>query len=104
LSLPSVVSGCRHGWQSYVTRVDEESAPMSRNELMEYLQEQGVATRPGTHAVHMLSLYKMKYGIEPEDFPVARNCDQNSMAIPLHNRMNEDDYKYVADCLKNIES
>jgi hypothetical protein len=26
------------------------------------------------------------------------------MAIPLHNRMNEDDYVYVVDCIKDIAS
>jgi len=102
LSLPSVVSGCRHGWQSYVTRVDEESAPMSRNELMEYLQEQGISTRPGTHAVHLLNLYRDRFNLESSAFPVAAACDRTSMAIPLHNRMVLEDFSYVVEKLKEV--
>ena len=39
-----------------MTYVDPQTAPMPRNMIMETLQQQGVATRPGTHAVHMLEI------------------------------------------------
>ena len=97
LRLPEAATGSRHGWQAFVTYVDPQRAPMPRNELMEKLQAEGIATRPGTHAVHMLAYYRKRYGLRPADFPAARDCNDHSMAIPLHNRMTEDDYRYVAD-------
>jgi len=103
LQLPNEPNQGRHGWQSFVTYVNPQKAPMSRNEIMEFLQDKGVSTRPETHAVHMLSLYKDKFNIKPEDYPVAKDCDANSMAIPLHNRMSRDDYEYVVQMIKNIE-
>ncbi|WP_424963016.1 DegT/DnrJ/EryC1/StrS family aminotransferase [Ekhidna sp.] len=102
LSLPDYGSDYKHGWQSFVTMVDEEKAPYSRNEIMEKLQEKGISTRPGTHAVHMLTYYKEKYGIRPDDFQGAKKANDHSMAIPLHNRMVEEDYHYIVDALKNI--
>ena len=75
---------------------------MSRNEIMEYLLDKGVSTRPGTHAVHMLGLYSSKYGLSPDDFPNARDCDRYSIAIPLHNRMSQGDYRYIVDTIKSI--
>jgi len=102
LKLPQEPEGGRHGWQSFVTYVVPEKAPMSRNDIMKILQEKGISTRPGTHAVHMLGLYKERLGTMPDDFPVARDCDQNTMAIPLHNRMTEDDYQYVVNAIKGI--
>lgn len=102
LKMPAFDSDYRHGWQSFVMLVDEEKAPCSRNEIMEKLQENGVATRPGTHAVHMLNFYKEKYGLKPDDYPVARIANDQSMAIPLHNRMTEDDYAYVVQCIKSL--
>lgn len=92
----------RHGWQSFVTYVDPESAPMSRNDMMERLQEVGVSTRPGTHAVHMLGLYKERFGLVADDYPAARDCNDYSMAIPLHNRMSEKDYKYVVEMIRQL--
>ena len=93
----------RHAWQAFVTHVDPAGAPMPRNAIMERLQELGIATRPGTHAVHMLGYYRDRFGLRPEDYPGARDCDRNSMAIPLHNRMSDQDYAYVIDSLLSLE-
>jgi dTDP-4-amino-4,6-dideoxygalactose transaminase len=85
----------RHAWQAFVTYIDPSLAPQTRNEIMEHLQIQGIATRPGTHAVHMLGYYAERFEMRPEDYPGARDCESNSLAIPLHNRMAEDDYRWV---------
>jgi dTDP-4-amino-4,6-dideoxygalactose transaminase len=102
LMLPQVPEGYGHGWQSYVCMVDEDKLGMRRNEVMERLLQQGVNTRPGTHAVHMLGYYRKRFGFSPDDFPAARDCDRRSMAIPLHNRMAKDDYAYVVDCVRQV--
>lgn len=99
---PGVPEGYDHAWQAYVTYVDPAIAPMPRNEIMDRLQQRGVATRPGTHAVHMLGYYRERFGLKPDDFPGARDCDANTMAIPLHNRMCPEDYAYVVEALKAI--
>lgn len=92
----------KHGWQSFVTFVDESKAPCTRNEIMEKLQEQGISTRPGTHAVHMLNFYAEKYKLKPSDYPGAQAANDLSMAIPLHNRMVAEDYEYVVAVLKSL--
>ena len=102
LSLPEEPVNGRHGWQSFVTYVDPDRAPMARNEIMDKLQQHGVSTRPGTHAVHMLGLYQERFGLKPDDFPGARDCDANTMAIPLHNRMTADDYEYVVNAIRSL--
>ena len=92
----------QHAWQAYVCYVDPEEAPLPRNEIMDLLQTKGISTRPGTHAVHMLNYYKEKYSIQPEDFPGAKSCDENTMAIPLHNKMTKEDFDYIIEALKAI--
>ncbi len=102
LKLPQFTSDYQHGWQSFVTMIDESIAPLKRNEIMEKLQQVGISTRPGTHAVHMLDFYKNKYGFKAEDYPGAMAANNFSMAIPLHNRMTAADYEYVVHHLKNL--
>jgi len=102
LRLPEEPAGMRHGWQAFVTYVHPQRAPMPRNTLMEHLQERGIATRPGTHAVHLLGYYRERFGFAPEDFPAARDCNDQTMAIPLHNRMSREDYEYVAAALREL--
>ena len=99
---PDAPQGSRHGWQAYVTYVDAKSAPMPRNDMMERLQAAGVATRPGTHAIHMLGYYRDRFGLRAEDFPAARACNDQTMAIPLHNKMTADDYSHVVSAIRNL--
>lgn len=102
LRCPNEPNGGRHAWQAFVTYVDPAKAPMPRNDIMQLLQDNGISTRPGTHAVHMLGYYRERLGCSDDDFPGARDCDRHSMAIPLHNRMSEDDYAHVVATLHEL--
>ena len=102
LQTPKAAEGYKHGWQSFACFVDESKSPYPRNQIMEILQENGVSTRPGTHAVHMLNFYADKYDIRPEDYPGAQAANDFSMSIPLHNLMTEEDYRYVVAIIKSI--
>ncbi len=103
LRTPKVPEGCKHGWQSYVVFIDEEKSPMKRNDMMENLQQKGISTRPGTHAVHMLGAYANAFNIKPSDFPDAYAADQFSMSIPLHNKMVKEDFDYIINALHSFQ-
>lgn len=102
LRMPQRPNDGKHAWQAFVTAVDPARAPKPRNDIMEQLQRKGIATRPGTHAVHLLGYYRDRYGLKPDDYPGARDCDANTMAIPLHNRMSADDFAYVVEAIREI--
>lgn len=104
LRTPLYGSDYRHGWQSYVLFIDEKKSPMKRNNIMEYLQQKGISTRPGTHAVHMLKFYSEKYKIKPADFPGAELANNCSISIPLHNKMTAEDFHYVVNTIKSLDS
>ena len=100
LTLPKIDSNYKHGWQSFVTIVDEEKAPFERNVIMDKLKEKGIATRPGTHAVHMLKYYREKFNIGSNDFPESKKANNLSMAIPLYNKMVKEDFDYIIEAMK----
>jgi perosamine synthetase len=102
LSMPTFPANGTHAWQAFVTSVNPRTAPKPRNQIMSDLQARGIATRPGTHAVHMLGYYRARFGFAPDDYPASRDCDSDTMAIPLHNRMTEEDYAYVVRALHEI--
>lgn len=97
LAPPSVPQGYGHGWQSFVAVVGDD-APAARDDLMARLHERGVSTRPGTHAVTELGVYLSWNG----RCPVAAHLQSRTMALPLHNRMTEDDFRYVVDELRRL--
>ena len=87
LQTPVAPAGFSHGYQSYPCLFEPELVYQAlnngnqqqlsevrerRNAWMESLQQQGVSTRPATHAVHMLSFYRDKYQLSPEQFRLLR--------------------------------
>lgn len=92
-----------HSWQSFVILIDESKSPFSRNRIMEKLQENGISTRPGTHAVHMLGYYSSKFKISPDDYPEAKTANDKSISLPIHNNMVKEDIEYIVHQIKNIK-
>ncbi|MBM3517564.1 MAG: DegT/DnrJ/EryC1/StrS family aminotransferase [Alphaproteobacteria bacterium] len=99
LKPPTVAAHQVHAWQAYVAVIDEATAPAPRNELMARLEVRGIATRPGTHAVTELGFYRRRFRLQQGQFPVARRLQDQSIALPLHNRMSANDFAYVAEAL-----
>lgn len=97
LRLPQEPKDGRHGWQSFVCRVEP---PKNAIAVMDSLESQGISTRPGTHAIHTQTYYRDRFGFRPEQFPKAQDCARQTMALPLHNRMIEEDFERVARALE----
>jgi len=104
LQTPAQLHGYEHGYQSYpclfqpdrakaATRHSEKpeikDINTERNLWMDQLQQQGISTRPATHAVHMLAFYRQKYQLKPEDFPNAFAANDCSISLPLFHGMTE---------------
>lgn len=64
---------------------------------MDRLQQVGVSTRPATHAVHMLTFYREKYGLKPEDFSNAHAANDCSISLPLFHGMTEVEQDFVIE-------
>lgn len=111
LRAPVVPAGSVHGYQAYVTLFQPEPPNVDnverlharRNALMDRLEAAGVATRPGTHAVHMLGYYRDRYGIKPTDFPNAYLADKLTIALPLFAQMTEEEHAYVLSEIRCAE-
>jgi len=101
LKTPYAPDGYKHTYQSYVTLIILGST-IKRNRLMARLEEKGIATRQGTHAVHTLGYYKKKYGLKDEDYPNSLIADRLSMTLPLYPQMTDDEQGYVIDNLLKL--
>lgn len=114
LITPYVPEGYVHSYQSYVCifsageDIDELNMEkvnrinVKRNEFMKKLEEKGIATRQGTHAVHTLSYYKDKYSLKDEDFLNSYAADRLSIALPLYPTMSQEEFEYVIDTMRSL--
>ncbi len=107
---PTEPEGYFHTYQSYVCMLNLNRLGISsvadggkfRNSLLSELEEIGIATRQGTHAVHMLGYYRNRFGLKPEDHPNAYACDHLSITLPLYMQMTDDDQEYVTDTIRKV--
>ena len=97
-----------HTYQSYVCMLNLDKIGIDsiatggkfRNLLLQNLEEMGIATRQGTHAVHMLGYYKKRFGYRPEDYPNAYACDHLSITLPLYVQMSDEDQEFVVKSIR----
>ena len=112
LRTPFKHSDYDHGYQSYPCLFMPEEISVSsieqinakRNAWMDDLQKSGISTRPATHAVHMLSFYKDKYNLMPEDFPNAFAADHCSISLPLFHGMKDEEQNFVIEKVLEFKS
>jgi perosamine synthetase len=114
LKLPHVPDGYEHGYQTYCTLFKPEETIKAitkrelkkinelhaeRNSIMAKLESVGIATRQGTHAVHIQRLYRKKYGFKPMDFPASYAADKLTMALPFYPSITKSERDYLFDRL-----
>lgn len=105
LRLPRVPEGEAHGWQSYVCLYAPEPPSLEnvdalgagRDALMAALEEQGIATRPGTHAPPELGAYGGRTG----EFPGAHLAARLSVALPLYAGLTDAEQDRVVAALRS---
>lgn len=105
---PYVPQGYYHTYQSYVCMLNLQALRMRstaeggryRNILLRKLEDAGIATRQGTHAVHMLGYYRNRFGYQPEDLPNAYACDHLSVTLPLYVQMTDEDQEYIVQTIR----
>lgn len=105
---PVTPPGYTHGYQSYVCLFAPETPTLAnvdrlhaeRNAVMATLERAGIATRPGTHAVHLLGFYRSKYALDPAAYPNSLIADRLTIALPLYAGMTDEEQQFVVSTLK----
>ena len=102
IDLPRVDIGYHeHAWHIFPI-VLNDSAKISRNELIERLAEQGIGCSVHYKPIHRLKYYSEKYNLNPAKFPNADKVWKGTLSLPLYAGITEDQLAYVVDCLLEI--
>ncbi|NRA65132.1 MAG: DegT/DnrJ/EryC1/StrS family aminotransferase [Pseudobacteriovorax sp.] len=108
LRLPFRHDDYTHSYQSFVCLFSPEEPTLAnveefnrrRNQIMGKLEDQGISTRQGTHAVVNLDFYKNKYSLSPEMFPKSFFAEKLSLSLPLYPQMTDIEQEFVIGQLK----
>lgn len=100
IKVPQVPAYAYHNYQSYWIEL-LESAPVTRDKLMQQLLERGIATRRGIMAIHMEECYK---NCVQEVLPNTERITKNAILLPIYPSMTQDMQSYVIESIKEIIS
>jgi perosamine synthetase len=101
LVVPHEPAECRHNFQSYMVRLQND-APVTRDQLMQELLDHGVSSRRGIMAIHRESPYRSEEW--DHRLPVTNLVTDTTMVLPLFHEMTDEEQDYVMECIEEISS
>jgi len=88
--------GERRGWFVFVVQVPPGR---DRDEAIHALRARGVQCKPYLPAIHLMSLYRERFGHREGEFPVCEDVAARSVALPFFPAMTEGQVQRVATAL-----
>ncbi len=99
LRVPDVPEYAYHNYQSYWIEL-LDSAPLSREDLMQRLLDRGISTRRGIMAIHLEDSYR-DYRVS---LPATERITRRTLLLPLYPSMTEEEQEHVTRAMKEVLS
>jgi perosamine synthetase len=97
LELPCVDgNGDVRGWFVFVVQLPRGT---NRDETMRTLAADGIQSKPYLPAIHMMTLYRERFGHRPGEFPICEDIADRSLALPFFPTITEKQVARVAAAL-----
>ena len=101
LTLPCAdTGGDRRGWFVFVVQVPADGP--ARDDVVVALREHGVQSKPYLPAIHLMSLYRERFGHREGEFPVCEDVAARSIALPFFPEMSDGQVDRVASALRRV--
>ena len=102
LVLPAAApAGDQHSWHLFVLRLSD-AANVTRDEVIQQLSEAGIGTSVHYVPLHRQPYWRDRYGLRPEQFPVADAAYQRMFSIPLFTAMSDAEQERIITALRRI--
>ena len=102
IALPEQPTWSEHAWHLFVIRVKNNNYPISRNELLEKLNANGIGTSVHFIPLHLQPYWRDRYHFNPDDYPIALDVYQRAVSLPIYPKMTEDDVEFVIATVRSI--
>lgn len=93
--------GETHAWHLFVLRLADADR-VTRDEVIQRLSDAGIGTSVHYVPLHRQPYWRDRYGLTPEQFPVAEAAYQRMFSIPLFTAMSDDEQARVIGALRSI--
>ncbi len=90
-----------HSWHLFPV-VLHPDAPISRDEFIRKMTENGIGTSVHYKPLHRMKYYREKYNLDPEAFPNTERIWQGTVSLPIYPDLTEFQLKYICKTIKKI--
>lgn len=94
--------GYVHAWHLYPIRLRLEQLAIDRSEFIAAMSERKIGTSVHFIPVHLLSYYRDRYELKPDQFPVASDAFERIVSLPLYPAMTDADVDDVVEAIVDI--
>jgi dTDP-4-amino-4,6-dideoxygalactose transaminase len=100
--LPVERSEVESAWHIYPLRLNLDALRIGRNEFIEELRQRNIGSSVHFIPVHLHPYYRDRYGLRPDDFPIAYAAYGRLLSLPLHPGLSDSDVNDVIDAVLAI--
>jgi dTDP-4-amino-4,6-dideoxygalactose transaminase len=91
-----------HAWHLFIVRVKEQRLTITRDRFLEELRVRGIGASVHFISLHLMTYYRDRYGLKPEDFPAALECSRTCISLPLSAGLSDDEIERVIAAVIDI--
>ncbi|MFP4375912.1 MAG: DegT/DnrJ/EryC1/StrS family aminotransferase [Spirochaetales bacterium] len=89
-------------WHLFVIKLQPAKLRANRDEIMEMLAEQGIATSLHYIPLHLMPYYRDRYHFSANDFPISLGVYERAISLPIYPDLTDDEVERVAATLRAV--
>jgi dTDP-4-amino-4,6-dideoxygalactose transaminase len=102
VEIPAAHPDVDHAWHLYMLRLVLDGLSIDRARFIEELRDRNIGTSVHFIPLHLHPYYRDKYGLKPEDFPVASREYQREVSLPIYSAMTDRDVRDVIEAVTDV--
>jgi dTDP-4-amino-4,6-dideoxygalactose transaminase len=91
-----------NGWHLFVVRLCADRLSIDRDRFVAELQQRGIGTSVHFIPLHLMSYYRGRYGLKPDDFPVALRLYRAAISLPIYPSLTEEEIARVIAAVHEV--
>jgi perosamine synthetase len=95
ITLPAAPDNFLHLYQMYTIRLRGEKR--QRDDLMKYLNSNGIGTKVYFDPVHLTQFYREKFGYKGGELPVTEKISGQVLTLPMYPSLTREEMDYIAE-------
>lgn len=82
-------------WHLFILRLADGHLSINRDQYISELSARGVGTSVHYVPLHIMTYYRDRYGLNPDDYPVSLRCYQSALSLPIYPGLTDNEVERV---------